>query len=511
MRRLARLWRRSIQVRVVASTVALSTLFIGATGWALIADVAESLAETRRDAAAAEVRLAIASAQSELDATVEAAPAAQVQVLNSLVDSVTNGEDDEGGYELVLEGPLGADDVPVRSSLALAPGSVPAALRRTVVGRDGTYAAYSKMAGLGSGRSHPAVVVGSRLHAPRTGDTYALFYLFSMEDQERVLTLVKQALLFGGGAAVLMVSGVSFLVSRQVLTPVRMARRIAERYAKGELDSRMAVHGEDDIARLSTSFNAMATSLQSQITRLERLSVLQQRFVSDVSHELRTPLTTVQMAGSLLFEARDRFDPVTARSAELLKTELDRFEDLLVNLLDLSRYDAGAAHLELEPVDLVEVAKEFARGDWSAAGLEVTVLGADEPAVVEADRRRVDRILRNLVTNAAKYSWTDRLELEVGQVDDRVSLVVRDFGRGITPEDTAHVFDRFWRADPARSEGGTGLGLAISREDALLHGGSLRVYSSPGEGTEFILTLPRVPFAEGELADLQPAVRPVFA
>jgi len=157
------------------------------------------------------------------------------------------------------------------------------------------------------------------------------------------------------------------------------------------------------------------------------------------------------------------------------------------------------------------VAKEFADGDWRAAGLEVTVLGADEPAVVEADRRRVDRILRNLVTNAVKYSGTDRLELEVGQVDDRVSLVVRDFGRGIAPEDTVHVFDRFWRADPARSEGGTGLGLAISREDALLHGGSLRVYSRPGEGTEFILTLPRVPFAEGELADFHPAVRPVFA
>jgi two-component system sensor histidine kinase MtrB len=290
-----------------------------------------------------------------------------------------------------------------------------------------------------------------------------------------------------------------------------MARRIAERYARGELDSRMAVHGEDDIARLSTSFNAMAASLQSQITRLEQLSILQQRFVSDVSHELRTPLTTVQMAGGLLFEARDRFDPVTARSAELLKTELDRFEDLLVNLLDLSRFDAGAAHLELEPVDLVEVAKEFADDDLTASGLAVAVLGADEPAIVEADRRRVQRILRNLITNAAKYSGSDRLELEVGQVDDRVSLVVRDFGRGITAEEAAHVFERFWRADPARAEGGTGLGLAISREDARLHGGGLRVYSRPGEGTEFILTLPRVPFADGEPVVDEPAVRPVFA
>src|SRR5262245_28197992 len=120
MRRLARLWRRSIQTRVVVSTLALSTLFIGATGWALIADVADSLAAARRDAAAGEVRLAITSAQSELDATVDAAPAAQVQVLNSLVDSVTDVEGNGRAYEMVLEGPLGADDVPVRSSMALA-------------------------------------------------------------------------------------------------------------------------------------------------------------------------------------------------------------------------------------------------------------------------------------------------------------------------------------------------------------------------------------------------------
>jgi two-component system sensor histidine kinase MtrB len=510
MRRLVRLWRRSIQTRVVASTVALSALFIGATGWALIADVADSLAAARRDAAAGEVRLALAEAQSELDATVDAAPAAQVQVLNSLVDSVTEVEGSARAYELVLEGPLGAEDVPIRSSVALEPGSVPASLRRTVVNRDGTYASYSSMAALGSDERHPAVVIGSRLHAPRTGDAYALFYLFSMEDQEKTLGLVRQALVFGGVAAVLMVGGIALLVSRQVLNPVRMARRIAEQYSQGELQVRMAVQGEDDIARLSTSFNAMAANLQSQITRLEQLSVLQQRFVSDVSHELRTPLTTVQMAGSLLFEARDQFDPVTARSAELLKAELDRFEELLVNLLDLSRFDAGAAHLEAEPVDLVELARDFA-DDRLLDGIEVHVVGGDEPAVVQADRHRVERIVRNLVTNARKYSQSDRLELEVEQLPDRVSLIVRDFGVGLAPEDAARVFDRFWRADPARTQGGTGLGLAIAREDARLHGGSLFVFSRLGEGTEFVLTLPRRPFGDRDEGELRPALRPVFA
>ena len=272
----------------------------------------------------------------------------------------------------------------------------------------------------------------------------------------------------------------------------------------------MPARGDDDIGRLAESFNAMATNLQGQITRLEQLAVLQQRFVSDVSHELRTPLTTVQMAGSLLYEARDRFDPATARSAELLKTELERFELLLVDLLDLSRFDAGAARLDVEPVDLVEVATEFA-ADVALASIEVSILGADRPAVVQADRRRVDRILRNLVTNAAKYSQTRRVEFEIDQLDDRVSLVFRDFGIGLSPHDAAHVFDRFWRADQARTQGGTGLGLAISREDALLHGGSLRVYSRAGEGTEFVLTLPRRPFAGADEGDFRPALKPMFA
>lgn len=497
MRRLARLWRRSIQVRVVASTLALGTLFIGATGWALLRDIADSLASSRRDAAVADVRLATAAAQSQLDATLSASRAAQGQVLNGLVDSVTELDSNERAYELVLEGPLGADDVPLRSSVALTSGSIPADIRTAVQNQDGTFARYTLMSELGSQESHPAVVVGNRLHAPRTGDTYALFYLFSMRDQEGTLTLVRQALLFGGVASVLMIGGIAFLVSRQVLNPVRMARRISEQYSRGQLETRMPVHGEDDIARLSTSFNKMAANLQRQITRLERLSVLQQRFVSDVSHELRTPLTTVQMAGSVLFESKDKFDPATARSAELLKRELDRFEDLLVDLLDLSRFDAGAASLELETVDMTALASaSVVASEWAA--LPATLVGDPAPAEVQADRRRLERILRNLVANAAKHSQSDRLELEVVQDREFVSLIVRDFGVGLAPEHAEHVFERFWRADPARTEGGTGLGLAIAREDAVLHGGSLRVRPGPTGGTEFVLTIPKVHVADGD-------------
>ena len=199
------------------------------------------------------------------------------------------------------------------------------------------------------------------------------------------------------------------------------------------------------------------------------------------------------MASEVLYDSRDRFDPQTARSAELLKGELDRFEDLLSDLLDLSRFDAGAAKLELDTIDMSQVAREAADNALVARkGIKVRVIGDDEPAVVEADIRRIDRIVRNLMTNAGKYSGSDRLEIQIAQNDDCISLAVRDFSvLGLGGDEHLRVFDRFWRADPARTQGGTGLGLAISREDASLHGGTLVAWGAPGEGSEFILTIPK--------------------
>ena len=511
MRNIARFWRRSIQARVVASTVMLSALVIGGTGWALLSDVADGLADSRRTAAIAEARSGFELAQSQLDAALESEPATQAQALTQMVDSLTSARGGRRAYELVLEGPLGGEDTPVRSSAAIAPGSLPADLRRTVIRSPGTYWRYSDLSVLGQGDPRPAVVVGSKLRAPRTGDSYAMFYLFSMKEQQATLDLVRQALLLGGLAMVVMVGGVAWLVSRQVLNPVRMARRIAERYAAGNLEQRMHVSGEDDIARLSTSFNQMAVSLQSQIRRLENLSRLQQRFVSDVSHELRTPLTTVQMASGVLFDARNRFDPQTARSAELLKGELDRFEELLSNLLDLSRFDAGAARLELDSVDLAAIARTAAQDPLlERQNIEVRLVGVDEPAVVEADIRRIDRIVRNLLTNAAKYSGSPVIEIEVAQDDEFVSLAVRDYGVGLSGDENLRVFDRFWRADPARTQGGTGLGLPISREDAVLHGGSLQAWGRPGEGSEFVLTLPKHARTTDDRKDAGPGPTPVI-
>jgi two-component system sensor histidine kinase MtrB len=503
------LWRRSLQTRVVTSTIVLSALAIGLTGWALLRDVASGLAEGRREVAVAEARSGFQYAQDQLDSTVDTAAAPQSEALTQMVDSLTASRGTTRTYELVLKGPLTGDsDVgPVRSSSAVSSSTLPTAMVDTVQSRSGTFWQFSDLSLTDASDTEPVVVVGRQLRAPGTGDTYALYYLFSMQDQQSTLTLMRNALLLGGLAMVLMVGGVAWLVSRQVLDPVRMARRIAERFAGGNLEQRMHVRGEDDIARLSTSFNQMATNLQSQIRRLENLSRLQQRFVSDVSHELRTPLTTVQMASGVLYEARTGFDPQTARSAELLKGELDRFESLLSDLLDLSRFDAGAAQLELETIDMAEIARACIDDPvLQRSGIEVRADVPAEAAVVLADPRRIDRIVRNLLTNAAKYSKSSVVTVSVGQNASSVSLSVRDFGVGLEGDENVRVFDRFWRADPARVQGGTGLGLPIAREDAALHGGTLQAWGRPGQGTEFIVSIPKqigetaVPALVSELA-----------
>jgi two-component system sensor histidine kinase MtrB len=258
----------------------------------------------------------------------------------------------------------------------------------------------------------------------------------------------------------------------------------------------MRVKGEDDLAKLATSFNDMAVSLAKQIHQLENLSRVQQRFVSDVSHELRTPLTTVRMASDVLFEQRDQFDGPTARAAELLQTQLDRFELLLGDLLEISRFDAGAAKLETEVVDLLSVVKRSVEGSrpLSERLNRPVVVHADEDMYpVECDARRVDRIMRNLLDNAIEHSDERGVDVTLGMNAFACAITVRDYGAGLRPGESSLVFNRFWRADPARARtsGGTGLGLAIALEDARLHGGWLEAWGRPGQGAVFRLTLPR--------------------
>jgi two-component system sensor histidine kinase MtrB len=307
---------------------------------------------------------------------------------------------------------------------------------------------------------------------------------------------VTRALLTAAVLLLALIAALTWLLTRQIVTPIRLARRVAERLAAGQLQERLRVTGEDDLARLATSFNQMATSLQRQIRQLEELSRVQRRFVSDVSHELRTPLTTVRLAGSVLHEARGGFDPETARAAELLQTELDRFETLLVDLLEISRFDAGAAVLDLDDVNLTDVVRGVVAGTRSLAeqrSTQVVIAAPDTPCVAQADVRRVERIVRNLVTNAIDHAESKEILVTLAADDQAAAVAVRDHGVGLATGESAMVFNRFWRADPARARtsGGTGLGLAIALEDTHLHGGWLQAWGKPNEGAQFRLTLPR--------------------
>lgn len=508
VRRTLTLWRRSIQVRVVVSTLVLSAMAVSVVGWFLLQQVREGLLEHRVDAVLAETSTEMQDARQRLSAASAVDVDSSGQQRDLVEPIIQRGT--TRGFSVVMAGPV----EPGRGRIAdggaeFSPGldtsSVPATLERHFTRESGpawTYTEIRRTTADGLVVAEPGVVVGSQVELPADGETYVLYFLFPLDEEQETLGLVARALAAAAGLLLILVAGAAWLVARQVVTPIRLARQVAERLAAGQLQERMHVAGEDDLARLAVSFNQMASSLQQQIRQLEELSRVQRRFTSDVSHELRTPLTTVRMASDVLHDARDRFDPATARAAELLQTELDRFEGLLVDLLEISRFDAGAAVLETDDVNLVDVVHRVVEATRPLAenrDVRVEVRAPDHPCLAEADVRRVERIVRNLLTNAIDHagrtvaSRQADVLVAVDSDEHAAAVTVRDYGVGLAPGESAMVFNRFWRADPARdrSSGGTGLGLSISMEDAHLHGGWLQAWGRPRSGAQFRLTLPR--------------------
>jgi two-component system sensor histidine kinase MtrB len=495
-------WRRSIQARVVVSTVVLSAVVVCGVGWLLLQQTQRGLLDHRVDNVLTEVNTVVADTNRQLEGSLSASTTAndqRTQVVNGLIARGASR-----GFTVVSPQALGStaefDQGAIYTEGLGVDKSVPVSLRQHFGEVADTAWTYTRISQVGHA-SVPGIVVGTQIKLPADADYYTLYFLFPLTEQQETLGLVTRALVTAALLLLALVAGITWLVTRQVVTPVRMARRVAERLAAGQLQERVRVSGEDDLARLATSFNQMASNLQRQIRQLEELSRVQQQFVSDVSHELRTPLTTVRMAGDVLHDARRSFDPVTARAAELLQTELDRFETLLVDLLEISRFDAGAAVLELDEVNLTDVARRVVDQTQVLAQqrfTHVVVDAPDEPCLAEADVRRVERIVRNLVTNAIDHAQGDSgvsrdVVVHVAADEHSAAIAVRDYGVGLRPGESAMVFNRFWRADPARARtsGGTGLGLSISLEDTHLHSGWLQAWGRIGEGAQFRLTLPR--------------------
>jgi two-component system sensor histidine kinase MtrB len=417
-----------------------------------------------------------------------------------------------GDFDVVMTYRIGAVERPPASNQRFLYAAIPADLRADV--KSGGQSYRYAMIPDANDEPQPTLLVGSPVPSDAGGGEHIeLYYAFPLDQERESLSLIRSTVIYSGTALTLIVVGIGVLVTRLVVDPVRRAAGTAQRLAEGQLEERMVVRGEDDLARLAKSFNAMADSLQRQITQLEGLSHLQQRFTSDVSHELRTPLTTVQMAADVLHDARGDFPPAVARSAELLRAELDRFESLLSDLLEISRYDAGAAVLDPEPVDLGAITTRVVEGMTSLAHRhesELEVSQPAEPVIAEVDARRVERILRNLVGNAIEHGAGRPVEITLAANRTAAAVTVRDLGVGLTSAEAQHVFDRFWRADPSRvrTVGGSGLGLSISLEDARLHGGWLQVWGQPGMGAQFRLTVPLV--AGAELTSSPLSLRPAI-
>ncbi|WP_235019916.1 MtrAB system histidine kinase MtrB [Ruania rhizosphaerae] len=490
-----RAWSRSLRLRVAFFTVVVGTVALALLATVLSDQVRDGLFEQRRDQVLVDAANRAEQAQRRFDgATVSTAQDAQL-LANDMVESIqATAADSEGALLLPAPGST--------TGAAILPPATDQSLRSVIEEElqaeiaDQNFQQWQSIALPGPAAEEvPGIVVGSPVTIPVAGN-YQLFMVYSLSAQQAQLDLLQRVLAVGAVTLAVLLVVMTWYITRRVLDPVQQAARTAELLADGNLTERMQVRGHDELARLGRSFNEMATSLQDQIERLAALSRMQQRFVSDVSHELRTPLSTVRMAAEVLYRARADLPPVQARSAELLQTQLDRFESLLVDLLEISRFDAGAAVLDVEEADLRTVVERVVGITEPLAverGSHIVLHMPDEACTADMDTRRVERVLRNLLVNAVEHGEGEPIEVRVGVHATAVAAVVRDHGIGMTAPEAERVFDRFWRADPARTRtlGGTGLGLAIALEDARLHGGTLEAWGRPGDGAAFRLTVPR--------------------
>ncbi|QIM21409.1 HAMP domain-containing histidine kinase [Phycicoccus sp. HDW14] len=494
-----RRWRQSLRLRVVATTMLLGLVVVTVLGSVLHAQIAGGLERSRVQSAQYEALSLTAQAQNQWDASRATSSEELTRAAGEIMTKFLSAPGpDPSRYVVMARSAANDSDIAIGTLSSVSSVGIDAVseeLRDRVAASPGRQQSQLTEVRIGT-REVPSVIVGSVVELSNDAGPYALYFIYPMEQEVATMDLIGNAFLIAGVILTLLVGAVAYVVTRQVVTPVRRAGEVAQRLSAGRLNERMPARGEDDLAVLATSFNNMADSLQSQIRQLEGLSAVQQRFVSDVSHELRTPLTTIRMAVDVIHDSRLDFQPPVARSAELLAGELDRFEALLADLLEISRFDAGAAALDLEPVDLrgtVAKVVAAARPLADRRGSVITVHAPETPAEAEIDERRVERILRNLVVNAVEHGDGGPVDVHVAVGADAVGVVVEDHGVGLRPGEAANVFTRFWRADPARARttGGTGLGLSISLEDARLHNGWLQAWGEPGEGSRFRLTLPR--------------------
>jgi signal transduction histidine kinase len=362
------------------------------------------------------------------------------------------------------------------SSLSLGAAQVPADVERLV---ERGQVAHKRV------RVGPAryLVAGGRV----AGSPTELYFFFPEDELWSELADLRTILLAGTVLMVLLSALFGALVARRTLAPVARASEAARSLAEGLLETRLPVEREDEFGAWARSFNEMAEALDAKISALAAAQERERRFTSDVAHELRTPLTALVAEASVLAEHLEAMPADARRPAELLVHDIGRLRRLVEDLMEISRLDSGRDAVRVEPVQLRALVQASVR----ARGWDRRVRTGGEDVTVESDRRRLERIVANLVGNALEHGGGEAF-VRVSADGGGARVEVEDRGPGIAPDDLPHVFERFYKADPARGGAGSGLGLAIAREHARLLGGDIDVATEVGAGTRFALRLPIV-------------------
>ena len=455
-----------------------------------------NLFTARKDVILTDASLRFSQAQNALDQSTATTPnqvqSAVTQVLTAIRESAAGA----GAVEVsLLRSP--ESSAAFRINEYVSPeyvGALSEGIREDLSFDSGVWQSVALPAGSGT---IPGIAVGALVNVPSAGP-YEMFLIYSLQQEQATLDTVIRVFAVGAIPVLLTMGVVTFTLVYRLLSPVRAAAAAARGLAGGNLASRVKVNGRDEMAQLGATFNDMAESLQSKITDYDRLSRFQQGFVSDVSHELRTPMTTIRMADEIIFDEREALPPAAKRSAELLHTEVSRFEQMLADLLEISRYDANAAQFDADSADLYSLTEKVVAANSELAahlGVELRLGPRPERTSIPIDATRMERVVRNLIVNACEYAEGGPVDITIASGENSVALRVRDRGVGMSPETVRRVFDRFYRANPARTRttGGTGLGLAISKEDVTLHNGVINAWGEVGKGSSFVVTLPRHP------------------
>ncbi|GAA3094843.1 sensor histidine kinase [Streptosporangium carneum] len=317
--------------------------------------------------------------------------------------------------------------------------------------------------------------------AQPTGMT--VFAFIPLSEEEQLLNDLRQPLAAAGVIMLFVALAVALISARRVLLPVRRLGSAARALGAGHLDTRLPVHGQDELAELTATFNDTAAALERSVSELRTLEAMSRRFVADVSHELRTPLTAMTAVTDMLSEEADRLPSEPAEAVRLVLREIGRLRTLVEQLIEASRFDSGTATLHLDTVNVADVICDCleVRG-W----LDQVRVNVPQGLAFSLDPRRFDVILANLVGNALRHGEPP-VVVTARSTPNGLEVKVRDHGKGIPPSDLPHVFNRFYKAG-ARGDG-SGLGLSIARANAHLHGGTISVRPQD-PGTLFTVWLP---------------------